>query len=317
MVKAGQVNTLSQVVKSLKKPESFLLIFIDQFEELFTTSEPEKRDRFIQGLCQLRNENIPGVRIVATMRSDFLNYFDPFPANLLAKLIQKHRPLITQMQPDQLRLAINQPAARHGVVFEAGLVEEIIKDVQGQAGYLPLLQYTLDLLWESEVKDGDIQDRTLNISSYRQLGGVRGALQQHVERIYQDLPEDKQLAAQHIFLKLVEINSDEAGGTEWKPVRRQASRAEFQDAVEQAVLTTLIDQKLLVSDTSVAATDQRQPAVQDSTVEIAHEILLTSWTTLNAWIQENRQSITLRNRLNHDVALWQVEKADSELWSGA
>jgi hypothetical protein len=147
------------------------------------------------------------------------------------------------------------------------------------------------------------------------LGGVRGALQQHVDQIYQSLPKPEQLAAQRIFLKLVEINSNEATGTEWKPVRRRAAHTEFKDKMEQTVLTTLINQKLLVSDASVGG--ERQPT-EGSTVEIAHEILLTSWKTLNSWIQENRQSIALRNRLNHDVELWRVNnKADSDLWIGA
>jgi hypothetical protein len=45
--------------------------------------------------------------------------------------------------------------------------------------------------------------------------------------------------------------------------------------------------------------------------------LLTSWTTLSAWILENRQAIALRNRLNDDVARWQAKKAEDELWSGS
>ena len=32
------------------------------------------------------------------------------------------------MHPDELRQAIEQPAAKHGVVFETGLVEQIIQD---------------------------------------------------------------------------------------------------------------------------------------------------------------------------------------------
>ncbi len=195
IAQAGQADTLSQVVE-LRQPEDFWLIFVDQFEELFTVSDPEKRDRFIKGLVELSKAQAknPLIKIVATMRADFLDRLDPYPASLLARATQSHRPLLTQMHPDELRLAIEQPAAHHGVVFETGLVEEIIKDVQGQAGYLPLLQYTLNLLWETEVKEGGIHDRTLNISSYRQLGGVRGALQQRVEQIYQALDKPEQLA---------------------------------------------------------------------------------------------------------------------------
>jgi hypothetical protein len=54
----------------------------------------------------------------------------PFPE--FAKLVEKNIDLVTDMHPDELRLAIEQPAAQHGVVFQQGLVEEIIKDVQAK-----------------------------------------------------------------------------------------------------------------------------------------------------------------------------------------
>ncbi|GEM_PF-3429306 len=318
IARTGAVDTLSQVANRLKPPESFWLIFIDQFEELFTVSDPDKRDRFILSLVQLSQERAtdPSIKIVATMRADFLDQLDPSPANQLAHLTQKHRPLITQMQPDELRLAIEQPAAQHGVVFEKGLVEEITKDVQGQAGYLPLLQYTLDLLWDIETQNGGIQDRLLSISCYRRLGGVRGALQQRVDQIYQALSPLEKLAAQRIFLKLVQIGTNEGAGTEWKPFRRRADLSEFTSQQEKTVLRTLIDAHLLVSGESNPTSDDPQSVVQHATVEIAHEVLLTSWTQLNNWIKQHREAITLRNRLNDDVKQWQTTQSDDELWSG-
>jgi WD40 repeat protein len=307
IAREAKANTLAEVVTKLKHPDDYWFIFIDQFEELFTISESEKRDQFIASLVKLSKAKLHSVKIVATMRADFLDQLSPYPQ--LVKATDKYRPFIAEMQRDELRLAIEQPAAQHGVVFEEGLVEEIIKDVQGQAGYLPLLQYTLNLLWETEVKNHDIQDRTLNISTYRQLGGVRGALHQRVEGIYNELTKAEQLSAQRIFLRLVEIGGDEESGTEWKPVRRRAMRFEFNDPLEQKVLNLLVDRNLLVSD--------RHSQSEASTVEIAHEALLTYWTRLEDWIQENRQAIALRNRLNEDVANWQVTKADDELWSGS
>ena len=314
VAREGREDTLTQVVTGLRRSDSFWFIFIDQFEELFTTSQGEKRDRFIAGLVQLNTalkllgstKDCP-VKIVATMRADFLDRFSPYPT--LVKATDKHRPLIAEMRVDELRQAIEQPAAHHGVVFETGLVEEITKDVQGQAGYLPLLQYTLNLVWDTEKENGSIRDRTLNISTYRGLGGVRGALRKRVNHIYEALPETERLAAQRIFLKLVEIGGDEESGTEWKPVRRRALRSEFDNELEQRVLVKLIDENLLVSD--------RLSQAQESTVEIAHEALLTSWETLNTWIKENRQAIGLRNRLNDDVARWQAKKAEDELWTGS
>ena len=257
IVREGQAKTLKQAVIKLWKPPFRWFIFIDQFEELFTISEPKRRDQFIAGLVQLNetlqqliSENGCPIKIVVTMRADFLAELSPYPS--LVKATKKHRPLIADMHVDELRQAIEQPAAQQGVVFETGLEEEIIKDVQGQAGYLPLLQYTLNLLWTMEQEKGKIRalsiSRTLNISTYRGLGGVRGALQKHVEQIYQALPAAERLAAQRIFLKLVEIGGDEESGTEWKPVRRRALRSEFDSELEQRVLVRLINENLLVSD---------------------------------------------------------------------
>ncbi|MBE9210747.1 hypothetical protein IQ244_30445 [Nostoc sp. LEGE 06077] len=307
IAREAKADTLTQVVERLKQPDDYWFILIDQFEELFTTSLADKREQFIKSLVKLNKTKQNSVKIMGTMRADFLDRLSPYAQ--LVKATDKHRPLIAEMQLDELRLAIEQPAAHHGVVFETGLVEEIIKDIQRQAGYLPLLQYTLNLLWEDEVRTDSINDRTLNTSTYRQLGGVRGALQKHIDYIYDTLPEVEKLATRKIFLKLVDIGENSEIGSEWKPVRRRAVRAEFNDELEQTVLAKLINENLLVSD--------RQPQSQESTIEIAHEILLTSWTTLNTWIEENRQAISLRNRLNDDVANWQAKKAEDELWSGS
>ena len=304
-----KADTLIQVVKRLKQPDSYWFIFIDQFEELFTTTPEDKATEFINGLLKLASAKIANVKIVATMRADFLDKLSPYPK--LVKATKNHRPMIAEMQPDELRMAIEQPAARHGVVFETGLVDEIIKDVQGQAGYLPLLQYTLNILWEEEVKSGSINDRTLNISSYRDVGGVRGALQKRVDSIYGGFIKEEKLATQKIFLKLVGIGGDLESETEWKPIRRRELRSEFETELEQRVLVKLINENLLVSDS------QSLGKHQQSTVEIAHEILLPSWTTLSNWIKDNRSAIALRNRLNDDVARWKKKKADNELWDGS
>ncbi|ARV59031.1 hypothetical protein BZZ01_10625 [Nostocales cyanobacterium HT-58-2] len=301
------VETLTHIVKTLKRPEDYWFILIDQFEELFTLSQREKCDRFIDSLVNLIRARESSIKLLFTMRADFLDRLSAYPS--FGKLTQRQIRLMTNMQRDELRLAIEQPAAQHGVLFEDGLVDEIIKDVQGQAGYLPFLQYTLNLLWETEARTSEFSDRILHITTYRQLGGVRGALQQHIDQIYDAFSKAEKLATQRILLKLVDIGGDEDSGTDWKPVRRRANRAEFTDALEQQVLMQLINHNLLVSN--------RQPQTQDSTIEIAHEALLTSWTQLNQWIQENRRAIALRNRLNEDVDRWQAKKQDDELWGGS
>lgn len=307
----GKANTLMRVIKTLKPPDTQWLIFIDQFEELFKI-DSEKCKNFITGLTKFANDKSDSsVKIIATMRSDLLNKLDPYSA--LEKVTRKHRPMITEMQPDELRLAIEQPAAHHGVVFETDLVAEIIKDVQGLQGQtvsLPLLQLTLELLWKEEIKTGNIvHDRTLNTATYRKLGGVRCALQQHVDKVYQKLSEQEQLAAKQIFLRIVGIAENPESGMAWKPVRQRVSRSEFDGSLKQSVVDKLIDNRLLISN--------RENGSQDSTIEIVHEILFTSWTTLSDWIQESRQNIVIHNDIRNFINRWQKNKSANELLPGS
>ena len=232
------------------------------------------------------------------MRADFLDRFSPFPE--FAKLIEKNISLVADMHADELRLAIEQPAAKHGVIFEQGLVEEIIKDVQGQAGSLPLLQYTLDLLWAEEERTEGLNDRHLNANTYREIGGVRGALQKRAEEIYASFSDTADTngsakeIVRRIFLRLVDIAGTGSDDTASRPVRRRTPIATFSTEQEPEILQALINQKLLVSNREGA----------DATVEVAHEALFTSWERLKKWIEAGKQVIFVRNRLADDAGRW-------------
>ncbi|MDJ0898913.1 MAG: ATP-binding protein [Xenococcus sp. MO_188.B8] len=305
----GKSDTLSKTADLLKSKDYKWLIFIDQFEELFTScSNLQTRSNFIQGIVDITQDNDQSVKVILAMRSDFLEELGAYPE--FAAIAEKSINLVAEMQTEELRQAIEQPAAKHGVVFEFGLVEEIIQDVQGQAGSLPLLQYTLDLLWQ----DSDLTERTLNIATYRKLGGVSGALQRHVNHIYQQLSPEQQLATKQILLRLVDVVALEQSEVMRTAVSRRAYKSEFTETQAETV-NLLINQDILVSD------DRREDG--QATVEIAHEALLTSWAELKDWISDTRNAIALNNRLAEDAARWHglarehPERANEELLTGS
>ena len=309
-------KTLPQIISTLKKDEERWLLFIDQFEQLFTIcTDLEKRNNFVKGIVQVAKKGDSSVRIVLAMRSDFLEQFSFYPT-LAAIADQNNMHLVTEMYPDELRQAIEQPAAKHGVVFEKGLVEQIIKEVEGQSGYLPLLQYTLNLLWERECRilgsDGHphIEDRTLNKTSYTALGGVRGALQKRVDEIYKDICQknkDGELATKQIFLKLVSIDESDSGS---RPVSRRAYRYEFVGESVESTLKRFIDEKLLVSSYEYSSEEElllvgeSTKRIEHATIEIAHEILLSSWDNLKRWLEEEKEAIILKNWLADETRRW-------------
>ena len=73
-------TTLPQIISTLKKDEERWLLFIDQFEQLFTIcTDLEKRKNFIEGIVQVAKKGDSSVRIVLAMRSDFLEQFSFYP----------------------------------------------------------------------------------------------------------------------------------------------------------------------------------------------------------------------------------------------
>ena len=301
LAQAVKEDTLIKVVEGLKNNSDLWFIFIDQFEELFTRTPKTERDIFIKSLIKLIENNNSLVKIVMTMRADFLDKLSPYPS--LGKIHDQYSKMLTDMDESDLRLAIAEPAARNGVIFEKGLINQIIADFYEQAGSLPLLQYTLDLLWEKN----HIQERVLNIKIYQEIGGVTGALEKQADKIYSKFDEQQRKAAEEIFLELISLEGEKA-------VSRRADKSSFeQEEMQREVLYQLIDNRLLVS----KGEDGK------ATVEVAHEALLRSWKVLQNLIREKEEIIVLRSRLYADAKQWDdlqkqdAVKASSELWGGS
>jgi len=105
--------------------------------------------------------------------------------------------------------------------------------VRGQVGALPLLQFTLDQLFERR------KDHLLIQQAYREIGGVKGALAKHAEKIYQALPSEKQRnLARTLFLRLIE-----PGQTEQDTTRRRATLTEtiLVDPAQTSLMQETID----------------------------------------------------------------------------
>ncbi len=273
IARRGESDTLVQVIQTLKQ-DSQWLIFIDQFEELFTRSHKGKSEKFIDSITQLIATQNSSVKTVLVMRSDFLDEFSPYPN--LGNIHDHHSRMVTDMSDSELKLAITEPAARNGVTFEKGLVKRIIDDFYQQAGSLPLLQYTLDLLWREDKPSEN--NRVLNIATYQAIGGVSGALQQQANYIYnKKLNNKEKKAAEKIFIELIDIAAKE-------PVSRRIEPSQFRnDYIIQSTLNKLIGYRLLVS------------GRYQSTVEVAHEELLRSWQDFQKLIQEKEEIIILRS----------------------
>lgn len=179
-----------------------------------TTDEAERQhffDLLITGVTEPRGS----LFVILTLRADF--YDRPMQYPELYRLIDDHHVSVLPLEREDLRKVIEQPANLPEVqlTFESGLVDELLMDMQGQSGALPLLEFTLDQLFQRR------SGHQLTLQAYHEMGGVKGALSQHAEETYLGLPSDAhRQAARDIFLRLIE-----PGTTEQDTTRRRAAHS--------------------------------------------------------------------------------------------
>lgn len=302
---------LHPVIERLSDSERLLLV-VDQFEEVFTLCpKEEKRRLFIELLTQVAEIPNSRLAIVTTMRADFLEACLSYES--LTKLIQNEAVYMPPLLGAELEEAIATPAKLQGYSFADGLLGAILHDVGQEKECLPLLQFALTELWEKR----DHEKHQLSIEQYRVLGGVKGALNRHAEKIYtykdflkespqQERSPQEQEWIKRIFLKLVRT------GEGIKDTRQRQLKAKLLAMGSNsigAILDELIQGRLLVT-----GQENRQ---EDAWVDLAHEALMDEWEQFVIWRQEKRELQRLIDRVENALKEWQEKSQnDSYLLSG-
>jgi WD40 repeat protein/DNA-binding SARP family transcriptional activator len=275
-------------------PGERLVLAVDQFEELFAASVAENERRsFIDSLVEAAWDADRRVLVVIALRADFFGRLAAYVE--LADLVGPNHALLGPMSPTELRRAIQGPAERTGLEVEPALVDELVDEVAGEAGGLPLLSTALLDLWRER------EDHSLTLAAYARTGGVRGAIGRHAEAAFRSLSEDEQQVARRMLLRLI------AGGDGEPLTRRRVTRSEL-DADEDErvlrVLAALVERRLLV--------------VDGGTVELVHEALLERWQRLVDWLEADVQGRLQHRHLTLAAKEWEAAGRDpSTLYRGA
>jgi hypothetical protein len=292
---------VKQIMKMLGQQ---VVLVVDQFEELFTqTSSEEDRQHFIDLLVTAAKERQGSILLILTLRADFSDRPLAYPE--LSRLIMDHQVVALPMEVQELREVIEGPAALPDVQlsFEGNLVGDLLFEVQGQVGALPLLQFTLEQLFERR------SDHRLTLTAYRELGGVKGAISQHAERTYAALPsEDHRKLAHALFARLID-----PGASEQETTRRRAAPSEL--VLADASATRLVRE---TADAFIAARLLMTNEVAGTTtLEVSHEAVIREWRRLAEWIREAREDLHLLQVIRDDTAEWQRhERSPDRLYRG-
>jgi len=307
-----QLRLLGLSVKDILNPEiesPDLILYFDQFEEVITQSNaPESRAEVAQlfeFLDALADPQYKGskVLVLCSFRSDFLSQlanFDfikskqyLFPISSLDYKVH-----VTNWE-DSMAEIITKPALKNGVVIEKELVDQILNQLKEVEGSLPILQFTLEQIWNKET----IEDRRISSTEYSKLSegkGIGGIIQIHAEKVIKNISRDgedkeKEAILKSIFVNLVEVSEN------LNDVKRTVDKEELfgilkthPAALVEEVFETLVSEKSRLLNLS----HDKEEGIK---VGIIHEELIRKWGRLRGWIDERREALEVKKRIALDV----------------
>jgi WD40 repeat protein len=248
-------------------PPKRFLVYIDQGEELYARSTSEQRARFSSIIAEAAGH--PEFQILSSLRSDYYGRLQ----DDLTLFNATERLDLLPMSANELTRAIMEPARRLSVRFEpADAPARLASLAAAQPGALPLLSDLMAELWRGMEQRGD------GILSWREridLVDVGRPLSARADRYLAEQPKCKEAARALFTLRLAHVP------VLGEPVRRRVLKSECTEE-QWRIVETLSDQEwrlLTVSEDAVT---------HEPTVEVAHEQLLRSWTTLRDWLTESR-----------------------------
>jgi DNA-binding SARP family transcriptional activator/WD40 repeat protein len=293
---------ITATVRRVLPAGAVIVLVVDQFEELFTlTTDEALRRAFIDQLVQLARDPTSSVRVLATLRADF--YDRPLADHGLGRLVVAGAVPLIGMSPTELEQAIVEPAARVDVTVDPSVAAQIIAEVAGRPGSLPIVQFCLTELFEQRRSD------RITLEDYERLGGIGGAVAERAELIFGSLDECQRSVARRLFLRLVTVDGDQPD------LRRRTTRSELSSlpgdaATAGIVLDRFGDARLLTFD--------HDPRSREQTVEVVHEALLRSWPRLLEWIRAEGRGMEIRAGLTAAAEAWSAgDRDDSDLYRGS
>jgi DNA-binding SARP family transcriptional activator len=252
------------------------LLVVDQFEEAFTLVPAARAELFSTIVEAVASGE---VQVVLVLRSDAFAALVGYPE--LARLIAANTYPMPPMTAEELRCAIEEPAALAGVGVEPQLLDALVADA-AEAG-LPALSAGLTTLWAQR------SDGQLRLSAYRSNGGLARSIEQAAERVYASLTPSQRGIAEQILVSLADHGHVAGAGS----------------GGERATVLALLREAGLVS-------------IVDGQAELIHETLLAKWPRLRAWRAQRSAERDLHQHLSASAQAWTAGGRTAEtLYGGA
>jgi len=273
-----------------------LLLLVDQFEELFRYQQGQQKSAGQFVALLLAASQHPDIYVCVTMRSDFLGECAQFRG--LAEAINQGLYLTPRLEREPLYEAIAYPAKVFGGEIDTAVVNRLVNSVGADPDQLPILQDALMQMWKLASGKNSAAPR-ITLAELEAVGGLKEALSQHADSLYERLDKKQQKVAETLFRCLTEREGEgrntrrptkvaeiaKVAGVEWTAV--VAVVAPFR-AEGHHLLTPAVGQELN----------------ENTTLDISHESLTRQWRRLQQWVEDEAETSEHYRRLSDSAERW-------------
>ena len=293
-------NALAGEEAKTGKQNARLALVIDQMEEMYTQEEilPEHRQAFFDVIDSFVRSG--RIWVICTLRSDFY----PRLANLPKLAALKEGAGQYDLLPptaSEIGQMIRLPASAAGLRFEedpasSERLDDMLRDAAaGHREILPLLQFTLEELYQRRTEDG-----MLTLAAYRELGGVEGSLARRAETVFKNLPDVVEGELPKVLNALVSIGQEGQASIG----RKRAPWSDVSTGRSRELVDTFVENRLFVTELADDGS---------AVVTVAHEALLWHWPRVQDWVAQNRENLRIRGRVTAAAERWHAERRTADL----
>ncbi|MGH9767872.1 MAG: WD40 repeat domain-containing protein [Blastocatellia bacterium] len=325
---------IERLMPALAGADNNLLLFIDQFEEIFRfgvkSGKPEQRaeaEDFVSIMLALAEQRSLPIYVVMTMRSDFLGDCDNFYG--LPEAMNRSQYLVPRLTRQQRQQAIEGPIRLFGGSISPRLLDRVLNDVGDKSDQLPVTQHALMRTWEEwereateRRRDGETERRRdggterddnpqsqspnpqsiqVDLPHFEAAGGIKDALSKDAEAALDGMDADELKITERMFQALTDTDAHN------RRVRRPAHLSDI-EAITGASRETVL--KIIERFKSGGRSFLIVPGGADPQIDISHESLIRQWERMSEWVNNEKDS--------RDMYLRLVDAARKrrELWRG-
>ena len=313
-LRSSSLGLVESVLQAKLDRGENVLVVVDQFEELFrfkrAQSEKEAGDEaraFVNMLLEGSKDERASIYVVITMRSDYIGDCMEFAG--LPEAINDGQYLVPRMEREELRSVITGPVGVGGGEIAPRLVTRLLNEVGDDPDQLPVLQHALMRTWDFW-EENHSDSEPIDLRHYERVGGMKKALSQHADEVYDGLASDRERAiAERLFRLLTDTADDRRG------IRRPTTLSDACAVCEadEAEVVAVVDQfrmpgrTFLMPPASVTLSSE-------SILDISHESLMRVWDRLIGWVEHEYEAAQLYRDLARSAVL---HRTGGGLWSRA